>query len=267
MNQELLDYLEAHQDDANYASGNAFAYGLNNRLMENLASGGVPAGLIAPGVSYSQRKPEGYTQYDLATPFGYSDQTAPYMPSGPRYMPMVSDASTFNELAAQYGANQAAAYDSTVGGTTDTTANQTTDTTSAPSPTPSPTPAPAPAPTPGPYVDPVDTTIYVDDVPVTAETNAGAVQDFVDDNITPFVEPTAEEIEAASLLFEQTGYRTEEEALANNYIKGVDGNYYYYNPDPVVLQEIKENDPYNTMYNDYVYDVGSGGFNNLDELF
>ena len=64
MNQELLDYLEAHQDDANYASGNAFAYGLNNRLMDDLASGGVPAGLIAPGVSYSQRKPQGYTQND-----------------------------------------------------------------------------------------------------------------------------------------------------------------------------------------------------------
>jgi hypothetical protein len=254
MNQELLDYLEAHQGDANYASGNAFAYGLNNRAMDDLASGGVPAGLIAPGVSYSQRKPEGYTQYDLASPFGYVDQVAPYMPSGPRYMPMVSDASTFNELAAQYGANQAAAYDSTVGGTTDTTANTT------------PAPAPAPAPTPAPYVNPVDTTIYVDDTPVTAETNAGAVQDFVDDNITPFVEPTAEEIEAASLLFEQTGYRTEEEALANNYIKGVDGNYYYYNSDPAVLQEIRENDPYNTMYNDYVYEPGVG-FNNLDELF
>lgn len=256
MNQELLDYLEAHQDDVNYASGNAFAYGLNNRAMDDLASGGVPAGLIAPGVSYSQRKPEGYTQYDLASPFGYVDQVAPYMPSGPRYMPMVSDASTFNELAAQYGANQAAAYDSTVGGTTNTATTTTADTTSAPAPTPAPAP----------YVDPVDTTIYVDDTPVTGQTNAQAVQDFVEDNTTVYEEPTAEEIEAASLLFEQTGYRTEEEALANNYIKGVDGNYYYYNPDPVVLQEIKENDPYNTMYNDYVYESGVG-FNNLDELF
>jgi len=254
MNQELLDYLEAHQDDGNYASGNAFAYGLNNRLMGDLASGGVPAGLIAPGVSYSQRKPEGYTQYDIASPFGYVDQVAPYMPSGPRYMPMVSDASTFNELAAQYGANQAAAYDSTVGGTTNPATNVA-------APTPAPTPSPAP------YVAPVDTTVYVDDTPVTGQTNAQVVQDFVEDNTTAYVEPTAEEIETTSLLFEQTGYRTEEEALANNYIKGVDGNYYYYNPDPVVLQEIRESDPYNTMYNDYTYDRGSSAFNNLDELF
>ena len=257
MNQELLDYLEAHQDDANYASGNAFAYGLNNRLMDDLASGGVPAGLIAPGVSYSQRKPQGYTQNDLADPFGYIDQTAPYMPSGPRYMPMVSDASTFNELAAAYGANQANAYNSTVGGTTNPATNPATN---VAAPTPAPTPSPAP------YVEPVDTTVYVDNTPVTGQTNAQDVQDFVEDNTTVYVEPTAEEIEAAALLFEQTGYRTEADALANNYIKGVDGNYYYYNPDPVVLQEIKENDPYNTMYNDYVYEPGVG-FNNLDELF
>ena len=84
---------------------------------------------------------------------------------------------------------------------------------------------------------------------------------------TTFTEEEIAAQEEASLLFEQTGYRTEADALANNYIKGVDGNYYYYNPDPAVLQDIIENDPYNTMYNDYVYDSGSSTFNNLDELF
>ena len=76
--QELKDF--GMQNTANASSDPTYSSG--QRYAESIAGGENVAGMIAPGVSYSAARPEGYTQADL-TPAFYNPGPAPVMPSAP----------------------------------------------------------------------------------------------------------------------------------------------------------------------------------------
>ena len=73
--QNLLYMLGGNTNqDMNYSSGQEYA--------QSIAGGQNVPGMIAPGVSYSAARPEGYTQADL-TPAFYNPGPVPVMPSAP----------------------------------------------------------------------------------------------------------------------------------------------------------------------------------------
>jgi hypothetical protein len=123
MNPDLRDLMNMlGSTDQGYSSGQRYA--------QSIAGGENIPGMIAPGVSYSAARPEGYTQADL-TPAFYGGPTAPVMPSAPtqgtpfapnegfvqmpsapqgvampeRYTPMITNAESLKNLSDLFNAN------------------------------------------------------------------------------------------------------------------------------------------------------------------
>ena len=118
--QNLLYMLGGNTNqDMNYSSGQEYA--------QSIAGGQNVPGMIAPGVSYSAARPEGYTQADL-TPAFYNPGPVPVMPSAPtqgnpltidnqmpyappgvttpeRYTPMITSAESLKNISDLFNAN------------------------------------------------------------------------------------------------------------------------------------------------------------------
>ena len=120
---EILNMVGGNANqDIGYSSGQQYA--------QSIAGGENVPGMIAPGVSYSAARPEGYTQADL-TPAFYNPGPVPVMPSAPtqgtpsapnegfvqmpsapqgvampeRYTPMITNAESLKNLADLFNAN------------------------------------------------------------------------------------------------------------------------------------------------------------------
>ena len=118
--QNLLYMLGGNANqDIGYSSGQQYA--------QSIAGGENVPGMIAPGVSYSAARPEGYTQADL-TPAFYNPGPVPVMPSAPtqgnpltidnqmpyappgvtipeKYIPIIKDQESLKNLADLFNAN------------------------------------------------------------------------------------------------------------------------------------------------------------------
>jgi len=75
-NPDLLNFLDMIGGNANQDMG----YSSGQQYAQSIAGGQNVPGMIAPGVSYSAARPEGYTQADLQY---YNPGPAPVMPSAP----------------------------------------------------------------------------------------------------------------------------------------------------------------------------------------
>lgn len=91
--QELKDF--GMQNTANASSDPTYSSG--QRYAESIAGGENVAGMIAPGVSYSAARPEGYTQADL-TPAFYNPGSAPVMPNAPTQGTSVAPNEGFEQM-------------------------------------------------------------------------------------------------------------------------------------------------------------------------
>jgi hypothetical protein len=123
LNPDLQNLLYMLGGNANQDIG----YSSGQRYAQSIAGGENVPGMIAPGVSYSAARPEGYTQADL-TPAFYNPGPVPVMPSAPtqgnpltienqmpyappgvtqpeRYTPMITNAESLKNLADLFNAN------------------------------------------------------------------------------------------------------------------------------------------------------------------
>ncbi len=175
---EILNMIGGNANqDIGYSSGQQYA--------QSIAGGENIPGMIAPGVSYSMERPEGYTQ----SPF-YNAGPVPVMPSAPtqgnpltienqmpyappgvtqpeRYTPMITNAESLKNLADLFNANMPSGNPESFSESPDfmpgsgpsvssspidfsfnpfNEINEPVDNTTTYTPTPAPTPAPIPAP-------------------------------------------------------------------------------------------------------------------------
>ena len=123
LNPDLKEILNMVGGNANQDIG----YSSGQRYAQSIAGGENVPNMIAPGVSYSAARPEGYTQADL-TPAFYNPGLVPVMPSAPtqgnpltienqmpyappgvtqpeRYTPMITNAESLKNLADLFNAN------------------------------------------------------------------------------------------------------------------------------------------------------------------